>query len=141
MPRPQREPGWVRVPGSSNPKSIGSVASSLPLTGPDEGSILGICELISVWAEIAHFQLPTPREYWRGHISGSEGSWDLPLREHREPPSVGLGALLVLRNSPVAWRDTSLMSRVSGSGRSRAWVVFEPPPPPATERVGPGIGI
>ena len=26
-------------------------------------------------------------------------------------------------------------------GLSRAWVVFEPPPPPATERVGPGIGI
>ena len=38
----------------------GSVASSLPLAGPDEGSILGIFELISVWAETAHFQLPTP---------------------------------------------------------------------------------
>ena len=77
------------APGSSYPKGIGSVASSLPLTGPDEGSILGIFELISVWAETAHFQLPTPREYWRGHISGSEWSWDLPLREHREPLSVG----------------------------------------------------
>ena len=39
---------------------IGSVASSLPLAGPDERSILGIFELISVWAETAHFQLPTP---------------------------------------------------------------------------------
>ena len=48
---------------------------------------------------------------------------------------------LVTRYSPVAGRDTSLMGRVSGSGLSRAWVVFEPPPPPATERVGPGIGI
>ena len=48
---------------------------------------------------------------------------------------------LVRRNSPVAGRDTSLIGRVSGSGLSRAWVVFEPPPPPATGRVGPGIGI
>ena len=73
-------------------KGIGSGASSLPLTGPDEGSILGIFELISVWAETAHFQLPTPREYWWGHISGSERNWDLPLREHEERKSVGLGA-------------------------------------------------
>ena len=35
----------------------------------------------------------------------------------------------------------SPIGRVSGSGLSRAWVVFEPPPPPATEGVGPGIGI
>ena len=48
---------------------------------------------------------------------------------------------LVPRNSPVAGRDTPPNGRVSGSGLSRAWVVFEPPPPPATERVGPGIGI
>ena len=48
---------------------------------------------------------------------------------------------LVPRSSPVAGRDTSPIGRVSGSGLSRAWVVFEPPPPPATERVGPGIGI
>ena len=48
---------------------------------------------------------------------------------------------LVPRNPPVAGRDTSASGRVSGSGLSRAWVVFEPPPPPATERVGPGIGI
>ena len=61
MPGPQREPGWVRAPGSSYAKGIGSVASSLPLAGPDEGSILEFFELISVWAETAHFQLPTPR--------------------------------------------------------------------------------
>ena len=41
----------------------------------------------------------------------------------------------------MAGRGTSPIGRVSGSGLSRAWVVFEPPPPPATERVGPGIGI
>ena len=48
---------------------------------------------------------------------------------------------LVPRNSLVAGRETSPIGRVSGSGLSRAWVVFEAPPPPATERVGPGIGI
>ena len=48
---------------------------------------------------------------------------------------------LIPGNSPVAGRDTPHIGRVSGSGLSRAWVVFEPPPPPATERVGPGIGI
>ena len=82
----------MRAPEISYSKGIGSVASSLPLAGPDEGSILGILELISVWAETAHFQLPTPEGLWRGHISGSEGSWDLPLREHRGSLSVGLGA-------------------------------------------------
>ena len=45
------------------------------------------------------------------------------------------------RNWLVAGRDTSPIDRVSGSGLSRAWVLFEPPPPPATERFGPGIGI
>ena len=73
----------------------------------------------------------------------------LSLREELEPALKGAwGATvswpwstLVHRNSPVAGRDTSLIGRVSGSGLSRAWVVFEPPPPPATERVGPGIGI
>ena len=79
MPGPQREPGWVRAPGSSYSKGIGSVASSLPLARPDEGSILEFSELISVWAETAHFQRPTPRGQWRGHISGSERSWDLLL--------------------------------------------------------------
>ena len=61
MPGPQREPGWVRAPSGLYSKGIGSVASSLPLAGPNEGSILEIFELISVWAETAHFQLPTPR--------------------------------------------------------------------------------
>ena len=51
----------MRAPGSSYSKGIASVASSLPLAGPDEGSISEIFELISVWAETAHFQLPTPR--------------------------------------------------------------------------------
>ena len=73
----------------------------------------------------------------------------LSLREELEPAVEGAwGATvgqpwgsLVPRNSPVAGRYTSPIGRVSGSGLSRAWVVFEPPPPPATERVGPGIGI
>ena len=80
MPEPQREPGSVRAQGSLYSKGMGSVASSLPLAGPDEGSIWEIFELMSAWAEKAHFQLPTPGGYWRGHISGSEWSWDLPLR-------------------------------------------------------------
>ena len=41
----------------------------------------------------------------------------------------------------MAGGDGPPFGRVSGSGLSRAWVVFEPPPPPATESVGPGIGI
>ena len=45
------------------------------------------------------------------------------------------------RYSPVAGRDISPFGEVSGSALSRAWVVFEPRPLPATERVGPGIGI
>ena len=81
----------MRAPGSSYSKGIGSVASSLPLVGPEEGSISEIFELMTVWAETAHFQLPTPRGEWQGHISSSERSWDLPLREHRGPLSVGLG--------------------------------------------------
>ena len=81
----------MRVSGSSYSKGIGSVASPSPLAGPDEGSNLEIFELISVWAETAHFQLPTPGGYWRGHISVSQGSWDLPLREHRELLLVGPG--------------------------------------------------
>ena len=61
MPGPQREPGWVRAPGCSYAKGIGSVTSSLPLAAPDKGSVLEIFGLISVLAETAHFQLPTPR--------------------------------------------------------------------------------
>ena len=60
MPGFQGEPRWVRVSESLYSKGIGSVASSLPLAGPDEGSTLEIFELISVRAETAHFQLPTP---------------------------------------------------------------------------------
>ena len=55
MPEPQREPGWVKAPLSWYSKGKGSVASSLPLAGPDEGSFLEILEFISVWAETAHF--------------------------------------------------------------------------------------
>ena len=54
--------------------------------------MLEIFELISVLAETANFQLPTPRGYWRVHISGSERSWNLLIREHGEPTSVGFGA-------------------------------------------------
>ena len=54
-------PGWVRAPRSLYSKGIGSAASFLPLVGPDEASVLEIFELMSVWAETAHFQLPTPR--------------------------------------------------------------------------------
>ena len=60
-PNFKREPGWVKTLRSSYSKSLGSVASSLPLAGPEEGSISEFFELISVWAETAHFQLPTPR--------------------------------------------------------------------------------
>ena len=49
------------APGSLYLKVIGSVASSLPLDGPDEGSILEFLRPVSVWAETAHFQPPTPR--------------------------------------------------------------------------------
>ena len=69
---PQREPGWAEAAGSLYSKSIGSVTSSPPLTGPDKGSVLELSELISVLAETAHFQLPTPRGEWRGPISGTE---------------------------------------------------------------------
>ena len=100
----------MRAPGSWYSKGIGSVASSLPLAGPDEGSVLDIFELISVWAETAHFQLPTHGRYWRGHISGSEMSSNLLLREHEEPPLVGLGApwfpgtRLWLGGTPPFWQ-------------------------------------
>ena len=50
-------------------------------------------------------------------------------------------SFLVPRNSPVAGRDILPYWQFSGSRLSRAWVVFEPPPLPATERVEPGIRI
>ena len=61
MPGPQREPGWVKGLKTSYLKGIESVAPSLPLNGPDEGSTLEFFKPISVRAETAHFQLPTPR--------------------------------------------------------------------------------
>ena len=51
----------MRAPESLYLKGIESAASFLPLDGPDEGLILEFFELISVWAETAHFQLTTPR--------------------------------------------------------------------------------
>ena len=51
----------MKGPVSFYLKDMESVASSLPLAGPDEGLILEFFELMSVWAETAHFQLPTPR--------------------------------------------------------------------------------
>ena len=46
----------MRAPEDFYFKGIGSGVSPRPLTGPDEGSIVEIFELISVWAETAHFQ-------------------------------------------------------------------------------------
>ena len=106
MPGPQREPGWVTAPASLYLKGIGSVASSLPLAGPNKGSLLEIFELISVSAETADFLLPTPRGEWRGHISCPVESWDQMLREHRGLLLVDRSTPLVTRNSPVARRDT-----------------------------------
>ena len=51
----------MRASVNSYVKGIGSVVSSLPLAGPDEGSGLEFFELMSVWAETAHSQLPTSR--------------------------------------------------------------------------------
>ena len=76
-----------------------------------------------------------------GLLTGSEESWDLPLREHRERLLVGFGASWFPGTRLWLGGTPSPIGRVSGSGLSRAWVVFEPPPLPATGRVGPGIGI
>ena len=64
-----REPNCIVPLESSYSNSIGLVAAPLPSYGPAEGSILNYFELKSRWAETAHFQPPTPRGYWRGHIS------------------------------------------------------------------------
>ena len=137
----QREPGWVEGPESLYLMGIGSVASSLPLAGPNKGSILEFFEPISVLAETAHFQVRTPEGEWRGLISGSEGCWDLLLGEHSELLSAVLGVSWFPGTRLWLGGTPSPIGKVSGSGLSRAWVVFEPPPLPATERVGPGIGI
>ena len=63
------------------------------------------------------------------------------VREHREPLSVVLGAPWFAGTRLWLGRTPPPIGRLSGSGLSRAWVVFEPPPLPATERVGPGIRI
>ena len=54
--------------------------------------------------------------------------------------SVSLGAPWFAGNRLWLGGTPSPIGRVSGSGLGRAWVVLEPPPLPATERVGPGIG-
>ena len=54
---------------------------------------------------------------------------------------MGLGALWFPGTRLWLGGTAPPVGRVSGSGLSRVWVVFEPPPLPATERVGPGIGI
>ena len=70
----------------------------------------------------------------RGELEPAvQGAWGVSV----DVPWTSLGP----KNSPVSGRDNPPIGRVSGSGLSRAWGVFEPPPPPATERVGPGIGI
>ena len=58
-----------------------------------------------------------------------------------EPLSVGRGAPWFPGTRLWLGGTPSPIGRVSGSGLSRVWVVFEPPPLPATERVGPGIEI
>ena len=106
MPEAQRVPGWVKAPESLYLRGTGSVAWSLPLAGPDEGSILEIFELTSVWAETAHFQLPTPRGHWRGPISDSKGELG-PAVKGAWGAIVGrLWIPLAPRNSPVVGRNT-----------------------------------
>ena len=117
------------------------MSSFLPLAGLEEGSVQEFFKLVSVWAETAHSQLPTPRGYWQALIFGSKVSWDLPSKEHEGPLLVGLGVTWIPGTRLSLGGTPSPIGSVSGSGLSRAWVVFEPPPPPATEGVGPGIGI
>ena len=71
------------------------------------------------------------------------------LREELEPAvketcgaTVGWPwGILVPKKIACGWAGHTPIGRVSGSRLSRVWVVFEPPPPPATARVGPGNGI
>ena len=65
----------------------------------------------------------------------------MPPREHGEPLSVGLGPTWFPGTRLCLGGIPSPMGRVSGSGLGRAWVVFEPPPLPATGRVEPWIEI
>ena len=80
MPRPQMQPSWVRAFEGVYLNGIGSIVSSLPLACPDEWSISEFFELTSIWAETAHFQLPTPRGKWRGLISDSDGELRLAVK-------------------------------------------------------------
>ena len=92
----------MRALDGSSLRVIGSVASSLALAGPDKGSILEFFELMSVWAETAHSQLPTPRGFWQGLISGSKGDLEPAIRGASEATVGGPWSPLVPRNSPVA---------------------------------------
>ena len=126
QPDPTRRPRGAKMPGdlgepscigplrSWHSKDKGLVAPSLPLYGLIEGSISDFFEPKSGWAETAHFRLPTPRGSWRGHISSSEKSWDLPWEEHTESSLVGLGDFcswntrLWLGKKPLPWQDLGL---------------------------------
>ena len=59
------------------------------------------------------------------------------VREHGELLSVGLGAPRFPGTRLWLGGTPPLFGRVSESGLGRAWVVFEPPPLPATETGGP----
>ena len=122
------QPKWPPFWDPQFQPPVWSSASSLPLAGLDKGSILEFFELTSVWAETAHFQLPTPRGYWRGPIPGSKRSWDLLLGEHEERSSVGLGVPWAPGTRLWLGGPPSPIDRVSGFGLGRAWVVLEPRP-------------
>ena len=51
------------------------------------------------------------------------------------------GSYLAIGNSPVARQKMPPLAALSGPSVAVLWAVFEPPPLPATEEVGPGIGI
>ena len=98
----------MRAPGSLYSKGIGSVASSLPLAGPNEGSILEIFELMSVWAEQPIFSYQLLGDNGGAIFPARMGSWDLRLGEHRGFMSASLG---------VPWFQ-----------RTRLWLGETPPP-------------
>ena len=87
-----REPDCIGPLRSLYSECTRLVFSPLPFFGARNGPILQLFEPTSGWAEKAYFQLATPRGYWRGHISRSEGSSDKQSEEHKELPSSRLGA-------------------------------------------------
>ena len=89
MPDDLGGPGCIGRLGSLYLEGTGLAASSLPSYGPAEGSISDFCEPKSGLAETPHVQPTTPRAYWRGHISGSEISLDMPTEEDGELLVVG----------------------------------------------------